>query len=509
MRNKVKRNNMRRLTAVLLMLLMITGSFSIAASAQEVPETEAGKTAEAAPAESAPTDEAQTPAADAVQTQAGSSQTESSTPEETQPAEETVQTTEGVQEEASQPAEAGDETVSAVDNAAAVQPQAVSLQANNAPADSGSVNAAGQNYLVIDGSKRPDGISLAFKVETNGTTTEYVYDGSTIIDMTNGVDVTDTGIAVSDGSTLTFQQVLGLTKDYQQGNSPAGESTKQLKLILKDKDGKELKRISLNNSSSLTTTGYSISNAVTAIIDIANRIQIVKNDDYYHSGSCIIDNQTDNSSEFSRIFAMAGDKIVIDYSLGDYDHVDVSITDGSGKSVAFSGGKFTMPSSMAKLKMVYYYKAKNVNIRNIKPERGTLSVKKSQYRPGDKVVVNVKANSGYRFHTKTLAYIYMKDGKWTAQKITRDEDGKYSFIMPFCDIEIIGNFVEKGSSAVSSDPDSYIEYTDYVDEDEEAEAAEEPTEEEVQEMLDVTPLVSRIVAETVLTATVSVSSMTH
>lgn len=81
--------------------------------------------------------------------------------------------------------------------------------------------------------------------------------------------------------------------------------------------------------------------------------------------------------------------------------------------------------------------------------------------------------------------------------------------MPFCDIEIIGNFVEKGSSAVSSDPDSYIEYTDYVDEDEEAEAAEEPTEEEVQEMLDVTPLVSRIVAETVLTATVSVSSMTH
>lgn len=34
MRNKVKRNNMRRLTAVLLMLLMIMGSFSVASFAQ-------------------------------------------------------------------------------------------------------------------------------------------------------------------------------------------------------------------------------------------------------------------------------------------------------------------------------------------------------------------------------------------------------------------------------------------------------------------------------------------
>ena len=33
--------------------------------------------------------------------------------------------------------------------------------------------------------------------------------------------------------------------------------------------------------------------------------------------------------------------------------------------------------------------------------------------------------------------------------------------------------------------------------------------EEVQDMLDVTPLVSRVVAETVLTATVSVAAMTH
>lgn len=33
--------------------------------------------------------------------------------------------------------------------------------------------------------------------------------------------------------------------------------------------------------------------------------------------------------------------------------------------------------------------------------------------------------------------------------------------------------------------------------------------EEVQDMLDVTPLVFRVVAETVLTATVSVAAMTH
>ena len=55
MRNKVKRNNMRRLTAVLLMLLMIMGSFSVASFAQEVPGEEAVKTTEAAPAEFAPT----------------------------------------------------------------------------------------------------------------------------------------------------------------------------------------------------------------------------------------------------------------------------------------------------------------------------------------------------------------------------------------------------------------------------------------------------------------------
>ena len=243
------------------------------------------------------------------------------------------------------------------------------------------------------------------------------------------------------------------------------QTYQQLKLILKDKDGKVLNRLSLNNSTTQTSTALKLDDAATAVIDIANRIQMVTGVDYFHSGSCIIANQTD-----------------------------------------------TVPSSVANLKMVYYYKVKNVGVKNLKPERGTLSVAKSQYRPGDKVVVNIKSNSGYRFHTTTLAYLYMKDGKWTAEKITKDDDGRYSFTMPFCDIEIIGSFVENGSSAVTSDPDSYIEYTDYADVDEETEEAEEAedeelSEEEVQTMFDVTPLVSRVVAQTVLCATTGFAGM--
>ena len=503
MRNKVKRNNMRRLTAVLLMLLMITGSFSVAASAQEVPETEAGKTAEAAPAESAPTDEAQTPAADAVQTQAGNSQTESSTPEETQPAEETVQTEEGVQEEASQPAEAGDETVSAVNNAAPVQSQAVSSEAKAAE--------NGSHDVTFNFDKLPDGVTIAFNIGDN----KYLYDGSVITDTTdpnNYTTITDPFISVAAGSALTVSFVSGLTEDYQQGSSPGGKCTKQLKLVLKDSSGKELRRVSLNNSSTQTSTSVNLDNAAAAVIGIANRIRYSTSPDVYHrviSTSIVnMNNLGQTQSEFGDIFAMEGDKISFDDNADSYERVDITITDAAGKSVAYSGGTFTMPSSVATLNMIAYHKARSAKVTNNNPERGTLSISKSQYRPGDKVVVKIRSKSGYRFSTKTLAYLYMKDGKMTFQKITKDEDGKYSFIMPFYDVDIRGVFVSKETADSSADTSEFIEYADAEDEEEE-EAEEEIPEEELQQMLDVTPLVSRIVAETVLTATVSVSSMTH
>lgn len=500
MRNKVKRKDMRRLTAVLLMMLMITGSFSVAAFAQEVPETEAGKTAEAAPAESAPTDEAQTPAADAAKTQAGSSQTESSTPEETQPAEETVQTTEGVQEEASQSAEAGDETVSAANNAAAVQSQAVSSEAKAAE--------NGPHDVTFNFDKLPDGMSLNFKIGDRN----YTYDGSVITDITdldNYVIINDPVISVAAGSELIVQSVIGLEKnqDYQ---SVKYMGTKQLKLVLKDDSGKELRRLSMNNSTNMPT-GLALNGVATAVVGIANRIKYSTSTDIYHavmSTSIMnMNNLGQTESELGDIFAMEGDKISFDDKADDYERVDITLTDATGKSVAFSGGTFTMPSSMVHLNMIAYHKARTAKVTNNNPERGTLSISKSQYRPGDKVVVKIRSNSGYRFSTKTLAYLYMKDGKMTFQKITKDKDGKYSFIMPFYDIDISGVFVSKETADNSADTSEFIEYADA--EDEEEEAAEELPEEEIQEMLDVTPLVSRIVAETVLTATVSVSSMTH
>lgn len=109
---------------------------------------------------------------------------------------------------------------------------------------------------------------------------------------------------------------------------------------------------------------------------------------------------------------------------------------------------------------------------------------------------------------KDVTDIGLRDGKMTLQKITKDRDGKYSFIMPFYDIDIRCVFVAKETAEGSSNPASFIDYADGEDEEEE-EAVEELSEEEVQQMLDVTPLVSRLVAETVMTATVSVAAMTH
>lgn len=541
MRNKVKRNNARRLTAVLLMLLMIMGSFSVASFAQEVPGEEAVKTTEAAPAESAPTGEAQKPAAEVTQPAAPvQPSTESSQPEnngtpetvtpqegssnvteetqpaaeEAQPEAEDAQAAEIALEEVTQPA-AGDESGKEVKSTAPVQLQAASAEAKNEDAASGSGDA-GTHKISINSSEMPRTISLAFYIKSGNVITEYVYDGTTIYDNTNGKDVTDIGLIVAAGSVLTIQRVIGLERepDFQEGDSPSSRSTtqftKQIKLLLKDKDGKELQRISLNNSTTMTSISAGLDNVASAAIGIAGRIRVTMGTDMYHKGSCIVMNTTDSGpkqSEFGDIFALEGDKISIDYGADYYDHVDIGITDAGGKNVAFSNGSFTMPASMANVNMIYYYKARNVKVINTRPERGTISVKKDQYSPGDKVVVKISSKSGYRFNTKTLAYIYTKDGKMTVQKITKDKDGKYSFIMPFYDIDIRGVFVAKETAAESSDPTAFIDYADGEDEEEAVE--ELPEEEELQQMLDVTPLVSRVVAETVMTATVSVAAMTH
>ncbi len=542
MRNKVKRNNARRLTSVLLMLLMIMGSFSMAAFADEVPEEKGAETTANAPAESAapvviqpsaqvtqPSPAAQpsaensqpasnvTPAADAPQADSSNvpeeaqPATEEAQPavEETQPVADAEQTEEDVQAEASQPDADIDASEKEVKNTALVQLKALRAAANETPAsESGN---AGAHDLTFNFDELPDSVSLSFNVGAK----QYLYDGAVITDITTDdyKTITDPVITVAAGSQLVVVSVIGLPDDFQQGSSPGGKSTKQLKLVLKDSNGNEIQRLSLNNSTKMSSTGMLVNDAVTAVFGIANRIRYSTATDIYHKViSTSIVNTSDygrNESEHGSIFAMEGDKIVFDDDFSSYEHVDVSVTDAAGKSVAVSGGTFTMPSSMATLKMVAYYKARNVNVINTRPERGTLSVNKDQYRPGDKVVVKISSNSGYSFDTKTLAYIYKRDGKMTLQKITKDKDGKYSFIMPFYDIDLRGVFVGKETAASSSDPATFIEYADGEDEEEE-EAAEEPAEEEnAQQMLDVTPLVSRIVAETVLTATVSVASMTH
>lgn len=338
----------------------------------------------------------------------------------------------------------------------------------------------------------PDGVTLTINTKTGNVTTSQEFRKG---------DSGNEPLYVFAGALVIVHAVDGLTSDYQKGSSPGG-STKQLKLVI-DRSGKET-RISLNNTDTMkgTRSAYKMpSRAVEAIVATAYRIKITPADSTYNRGTCTIRNTSDPGSEYGDIFALAGDKIRVSYSAESYDSVKIKASDASGNKLSVSGNQFTMPASVADLKITYYHKARSVSVVNTKPDRGTISTKKDKYRPGDKVVVRFSASSGYSFKTNSLVYTYKKDGKLYSEKITKDSDGKYSFIMPFYDVDIRGLFVEK-PSAGSADPAVYVDHSDdYYTAWEEDEEITEDEDTEDEEILNLVPLTSAIAAQTVLAVT--------
>ena len=350
----------------------------------------------------------------------------------------------------------------------------------------------------------PDGVTVTFNAGSGNTTYKFP---------------DETSFYLAAGTELIVGLVEGLTSEFQQGNSPAN-GKKQLKLVFND-EGKEF-RISLNNSDLMknqqsgrtnTNAVYTMpARAVEAVFRIAYRIRYIPAEEPYNHGSCSINNNSDTTSELGDMFALPGDKISVNYDASNYESVDLAVSDNSGNQVPVSGGQFTMPSSMANLTIAYYHRPVAVNVINLKPERGKIYTKLSEYRPGETVVVYFRANSGYKLNSKTLMYTYKLNGQMYVEKIEKGSNGKYSFVMPFYPIDIRGTFVSKESYESASDPSLYIDYS--VEDEENAEEAEaqaqsDEAEEVTPELFDVTPIVAAVIAETVMTATVHTTSLTH
>ncbi len=350
----------------------------------------------------------------------------------------------------------------------------------------------------------PDGVTVTFNAGSGNTTYKFPDEMSFYL------------VA---GTELVVQIVEGLTSEFQQGESPAG-SVKQLKLVF-TQNNTETFRISLNNSEIMSNTQSGRTNTsavfrmpaapVDAVFRIANRVKAVPAESPYNRGSCTINNLTDNTSEYGDHFGLPGDKFSVNYEAGYYESVDITASDKAGNQIPVRGGQFTMPSSLVNLKILYHHKPLSVNVVNLKPDRGSIYVSKSQYRPGETVVVHFKANRGFKFNTNTLMYTYTLNGKTNVEKITKGSDGRYSFIMPFYPVDIRGVFVAQETYESASDRSLYV---DYSDEDEaeaaaEEEKAEEKEDETPQDAIDVTPIVARVISETVLTATVDTVTITH
>lgn len=544
MRNKVNMNIAKRMTAILLTLVMIAGSFSIAVFAEdaqvdnapsapaetvnnepeEKPET-VGETAESGQKETTP--EPSEPAVTEEKAEPeGEQNDESSVPqdEQAQNTEEAV-TEEGSAEEAVLVPEAVTDTAKLAGenndgkpsgSVVTLSSYAISVMREAQFVHSGDhviagtvlklsvKDGSGDHRFTINGSPI-DGNS--FEMPDNDVTigVEYLFevsgavpDGVSLNFTVDGAPKTGPEFYAAPGAKVKVQSVAGLPSGYQQGGTPG--AAKQLKLTFGDSGNAA--RISLNNSEATNNYVYTMpEKAVNAQVATANIIKTTSDPDTYHKGTCSVRNLSDSTSHFADIYALLGDKISVTYDTNVYESVDIKASDASGKAISVSGGQFTMPSSMADVKVTYYYKPKTVTVTNSKPDRGTISTTKDQYRPGDTVVVKVKANSGYKFNTKTLVYTYSKDGKMNVVQITKGSDGKYSFIMPFYPVDIRGVFVEKATADKAADPEVYIDYS--VAEEETEETAEAVETLETLETVDIdhlnlVPLTSLITAQTVL-----------
>ncbi len=565
MRNKVNNQLASRLLAVVLTLVMTAGTFSVSVFAEEIPaETPAQETEQQTTQNAAGTGSSE---AGAAASENGNSESAAVTAETAQPAQDAPEAVQGTSETPAEAApetqtagdaagEAAAETAPSDADAAGneagsafvadaetetniaaeaeveaaaetgseaeaekaeAEPQAAvrSLTAQAAPekeqlqvvkasvSEPKAADLSMPEYLLIiypSGVDAPDNFSMTLNVTSTGPTKTYTISKS---------DVNPTVLSLVEGAVLVVKEVKGLTDEYQQGDTPNGK--KQLRLVFTGKN-RQFFAIALNNSEMMrddftyrsdTEAQFRMpAYSVTADLMTAYRNIFVPAKSQYNRGTCTISNLSDTTCEFHNIFALPGQNVQVSIDYEDYDKVDVSVTDSSGNVLPVSNGVFTMPDSPSNINVVYYHKPVKLTVRNPKPERGTVSTEKSEYRPGDKVIVNMDAAKGYT--PKSLVMTYTVSGKVQAQKLEKDENGEYSFIMPFYSPTLTGIFAEKStSSSVSSAAVSYAAPAVAAL----AEEPAEPEEEKQLEMIDVMPTVAAVMANTMLVVTTTVNMM--
>ncbi len=494
MRNKVKRNNVRRLTAVLLMLLMIMGSFSAASFAQEAPEEEAAKTTVTAPAESAAP----------VEKQPSAGGNENVTAEE--------QSVPDVQTEAStvQPESAAVQSESAevrteVD---AVQPKMLSAQPEAAAEGEGktSLNAAAGSEMNANESSddKTKKITVSYSQVPNGK-------------LSASLKTDDGETPLASGDTVDLP----------------GKEYDRIIFTEEPDDGYKIKQLTITNGDETNVFTSAMFERMRSN-QLSLKLSLVKGDisftaefevrkyklevDPYIGGTVTVDKTEAAKGDTVTVDAVADDGYRIKYVAYAYqgdqwdEYVYLKKDPATGKYT------FTMPGRDIYV-LGSFFKPLTIKIKESAGGSVTLKDRETgkeikngdEIEPYKQIIVSAKANSGYSFDTwnftaddgsyvsffKRDSYIRVRDSGVTVEAVFKRTSTSTSGSG--------GSSSSSGSSSSYSGGSSvpYMAAAETPVEPEEPEARTEELTTEEQEMIDVTPIVSKVVAETVLTATTS------
>lgn len=454
-----------RLAAVLLSLVMIAGSFSAFAFADAVTDEES-------PAIEQQTTTIEQPSAGGNETASDEEQSVSDV----------------------QPESAGEQPEATAEESEITEGQPETAAEETGPALSGAVKSEAKNE---ESTKDPANmITITCSKAGNGTVSAVL--------KKDGKET-----AITSGSQIDKVENAGATIEFT-GQPEAGYVVKQFSIKNGSEEphiipGDKLRPDSINRIN-VTINGTTGDLSFSAEFEIKKyKVEVISDDPGEGSVTADKTNAAEGETVTFKVVPAAGYRI--DYAAYKYDknndnYYEYVYLEADPATGTYS---FKMPA-----KDVYveagFFKPVTVQIKTSKGGSVTLKDRETgkEIKSGDEVapyrsiVVSAKAKSGYSF----------KEWKFTAANdsyVSFFKRDSY-FRMPNDDVTVQAVFTKNSSSGSGSGSTSYsVGSDDYYDEDEEEpeeEETEELTEEE-QEMLDVTPLVSRVVAETVLTATTS------
>lgn len=456
-----------RLAAVLLSLVMIAGSFSAFVFADAVTDEEN-------PAKEQQTTTIEQPSAGGNETASDEEQSVSDV----------------------QPESAGEQPEATAEESEITEGQPETAAEETEPALSGAVKSEAKNE---EGTKDPANmITITCSKAGNGTVSAVL--------KKDGKET-----AITSGSQIDKVENAGATIEFT-GQPEAGYEVKQFSIKNGSEEphiipGDKLRPDSINRIN-VTISGTTGDLSFSAEFEIKKyKVEVISDDPGEGSVTADKSNAAEGETVTFKVVPAAGYRI--DYAAYKYDknndnYYEYVYLEADPATGAYS---FKMPAKDVYLE-AGFVKPVTVNIKNSKGGSVTLTDRETgkEIKSGDEVapyraiVVSAKAKSGYSFK------------EW---KFTSDDGGTVSFFkkgsyfrMRNADMTVQAVFTRNSSPDSGSGDSSYSgDADDYYAEDEDAAEpveleAEELTEEE-QEMLDVTPLVSRVVAETVLTATTS------